>query len=180
MADAAVRIMGRGGAALITAAAVLSTLGNNMGSMLSGSRSLYALAEQRDIPRPCAFVSARFGTPVVAILLTSAVALLLSTTGTFVSLAAASAISRLVLYVATAAATLQFRRGRGSPSVPPPTFPLRLGPLIPAAALLISLAILTGATRQQIVGGIGVLAAGAVLFVIAARGPAPMDRSPAR
>jgi basic amino acid/polyamine antiporter, APA family len=180
LADAAERFMGGGGAAMITIGAVLSTLGNNMGSMLSGSRSLYALAEQHDIPRPFGFVSARFGTPVVAIVITSAITLLLSTTGTFVSLAAASAISRLVLYVATAAATLQFRRQTVAQSVAAPAFALRLGGVVPAAALLVSAALLTAASRQQVLGGVGVLAVGAVLFVIATAGAAARDRSTAR
>ena len=74
-------IMGATGAAIITLGAVLSTLGNNMGQALSGSRSLFALAENGDVPRIFAKVSPRFGTPVVAILFTAAVSLVLATTG---------------------------------------------------------------------------------------------------
>ena len=53
----------RGGAALITIGAVCSTSGNNMGQALSGSRNLYALAEQGDLPAFFGRVHARFRTP---------------------------------------------------------------------------------------------------------------------
>ena len=81
LADASVLFMGATGAALMTLGAVLSTLGNNMGQALSGSRSLFALAENGDVPAVFAKVSPRFGTPVVAILFTAAVSLVLASSG---------------------------------------------------------------------------------------------------
>src|SRR5205085_428134 len=44
LADASALFMGAAGAAVITLGAVLSTLGNNMGQVISGSRALFALA----------------------------------------------------------------------------------------------------------------------------------------
>src|SRR5207253_6957054 len=121
LADASALIMGATGAAVITLGAVLSTLGNNMGQALSGSRSLFALAEHGDVPRVFAQVSARFGTPVVAILFTAAGSLVLATTGSFVTMAQASAVSRLIVYVATCAAALRLRAPRFKGAVPEPT-----------------------------------------------------------
>jgi basic amino acid/polyamine antiporter, APA family len=167
LADASVLFMGAAGAAVITLGAVLSTLGNNMGQALSGSRSLFALAEQGDIPRVFARLSARFGTPVVAILATAGVSLVLATTGSFVTMAQASAVSRLIVYVATCAAALRLRSPRFAGSVPEPTMRVPGGPVIPLAAIVIALAILVGATPQQLrAGGIAVVA-GAALFAIA-------------
>jgi len=71
--DAAGRVAGIAGAAVITLGAVISTTGNNMGQALSGSRALFALAEQGDVPRPFARVSRRYRTPVVAIVFTAGV-----------------------------------------------------------------------------------------------------------
>ena len=59
LADASLLFMGAGGAALITLGAVLSTTGNNMGQALSGSRNLFALAEQGDLPRVFGWVHPR-------------------------------------------------------------------------------------------------------------------------
>jgi basic amino acid/polyamine antiporter, APA family len=167
LADAAALFMGAAGAAVITLGAVLSTLGNNMGQALSGSRSLFALAEQGDIPRVFARLSARFGTPVIAIVVTAAVSLVLATTGSFVTMAQASAVSRLVVYVATCAAALRLRRPRFAATVPEATLRLPLGPAIPLAAIAIALAILFGATLQQLRAGGLALLAGAVLFAFA-------------
>ncbi len=185
LADASARIMGATGAAVITLGAVLSTLGNNMGQALSGSRSLFALAENGDVPRVFASVSPRFGTPVVAILFTAAVSLVLATTGSFVGMAAASAVSRLVVYVATCAAALRLRSPRFAGDVPAPKMRVPFGPVIPVLAILIALAILAGATPQQLRAGAYALAAGAVLFAIAvlprggsnARAPLRGDRA---
>jgi basic amino acid/polyamine antiporter, APA family len=167
LADASARIMGATGAAVITLGAVFSTLGNNMGQALSGSRSLFALAENGDVPRVFARVNARFGTPVVAILFTAAISLVLATTGSFAGMAAASAVSRLVVYVMTCAAALRLRHPRFAGDVAPAKMTVPFGPVIPLLAILIGLAILFGATPAQLRAGAYALAAGAVLFVIA-------------
>ena len=160
-------LMGATGAAVITLGAVLSTLGNNMGQALSGSRSLYALAEHGDIPRVFAQVSGRFGTPVVAIVVTSAISLVLATSGSFVTMAQASAVSRLIVYVATCAAALRLRSPRFAGQVAEPQMRVPFGPVIPVLAILIALAILFGATAAQLRAGGYALAAGAILFLIA-------------
>lgn len=161
LADAAVIFLGAGGALLLTVGAAISTTGNNMGQSISGSRSLFALAEQRDLPSPIAWVHPRLRTPVVAIVLTSAVALALALTGSFSKLVLASAVSRLLVYAGTAAAVLALRRQGPAP------FTIPGGPVVPVAALAVCIALVAGATGDQFrIGGLA-LAAGAVLFAIA-------------
>lgn len=166
LADAAARLLGAPGAAVIMVGALLSVLGNNMGAVLSGSRSLFALAEHGDVPAMFGRIDARFKTPVVAIVTTSAVSLALATTGTFVTLASASAVCRLILYGGTCAAALRLR-GRHSVGVGDARFRTPLGPAIPVAVLVILAAIFAGATAGQMVSGALVIAAGVVLFGIA-------------
>jgi basic amino acid/polyamine antiporter, APA family len=178
LADASALFMGAAGAALLTLGAVFSTLGNNMGQALSGSRSLFALAEQGDLPRVFARVSPRFGTPVVAILATAAVSLVLATTGSFVTMAQASAVSRLVVYVATCASALRLRGESFKDRVGDATFRVPLGPIIPLAAIAIALSILFGATGPQLRAGGYALLAGAALFLIAARVNASTPQRP--
>jgi amino acid transporter len=162
--------MGAGGAALITFGALMSTSGNNMGQALSGSRNLYALAEQGDLPAFFGRLHPRFRTPVNAILTTAAVSLVLALSGTFVTMAAASAVSRLVVYVATCAATLRLRSPAFAGVVQPAAFTVPFGPVIPVTAILVAAGILAGATSTQLGAGALALLAGAVLFVIAVRG----------
>lgn len=174
LADAASLFMGPLGAALLTVGVLVSTSGNNLGQALSGSRNLYALAEQRDLPAFFGYVHPRFRTPVAAILVTAGVALVLGVSGTFATLAAASAISRLLVYVATCASVIRLRDPTFAAAVRPATFTVPFGPTIPLLAILISLSILAGASRLQLLAGAGALAAGAVLYLIAVMGQRPL------
>ena len=104
---------------MITLGTVVSTTGNNMGGALSASRVMFALADQGDLPAWFGRVHEAFRTPVTAILISSLVALALALSGTYVALAQASAISRLIVYVATCAATLRLRQARFAGVVEP-------------------------------------------------------------
>ena len=177
LADAAARFLGGAGAAMITIGAVVSTTGNNMGQALSGSRNLYALAEQGDLPRFFGRVHPRFRTPVNAVGVTAGVALALAVTGSFEKLALVSAVSRLVVYVFTCAATLKLRQPRFAGVVPPATFVVPFGPVIPAAATVLALTILAGARREQVAAGAAAIAVGAVLYLIASRSSTQGRRS---
>lgn len=170
LASAATQFLGPSGAAMMTLGAVVSTLGNNMGQALSGPRNLFALAEQGDLPAFFGRVHPRFRTPVNAILVTASVSLVLAVSGTFAALAAASAISRLVVYVATCASTLRLRSPQFEGRLAPALFTVPLGPLVPAAAIVIALAILAGASTLQLLSGFGALAAGALLYLMAVHG----------
>lgn len=169
LADASALFLGGAGAAMMTLGAVVSTTGNNMGQALSGSRNLFALAEQGDLPKFFARIHPRFRTPANAIMVTAAVALVLSVSGSFERLALVSAVSRLAVYVFTCAATLRLRQPRLASGVTPATFVVPLGPVIPSTAIVIALAILAGARREQVIAGVVAIAAGAVLFLIAVR-----------
>lgn len=169
LTDAAATFLGSAGAAMITAGAVISIIGASMGGALSGSRNLFALAEQGDVPAVFSRVHPRFRTPVVAIVITAALTLALALTGTFQSMATTSAISRLVVYVGACAAALRLRSARFSDSMNPPKFVVPFGPAIPVAAIAVAVTLLGGASSIQLRNGVLALAAGAVLYVIAAR-----------
>ena len=177
LADAAATFLGGAGAALITVGAVLSTTGNNMGQALSGPRNLFALAQLGDLPRFFGVVHPRFRTPANAIVFTAAVALVLAISGRFAPLALASAVSRLIVYLFTCAATLRLRRPAFAETVAPATFTAPFGAAVPLAAIASALAILAGASAGQLRAGALALAAGAMLYFVAA-GPAGRWRSP--
>ena len=178
LADSAAVFLGASGAAIMTIGAVFSTSGNNMGQALSGSRNLFALAEQGDLPRFFGRVHPAFRTPANAILVTAGLSLVLALTGTFQSMAQASAVSRLLVYTATCASVLRLRSAALGDVVKPAEFVVPFGPVIPAAAIAIALTILAGATVVQLRNGFGALAAGAVLyaFAVRARKPDPSAR----
>jgi APA family basic amino acid/polyamine antiporter len=169
LADAAAVFLGSGGALLIGAGSVISMTGNNAGQVLTGSRMLFALAEHGELPAFFGRVHRRFRTPANAVIFTSLVAITLALTGSFAKLAVVSAVARLVTYTGVAAATLRLRSPRFAATVKPATFVAPLGPLVPATALIVSLAIVAGATRAQLLGGTAALSGGAALFWINAR-----------
>jgi len=169
LADAAALFLGASGAALITIGAICSTSGNNMGQALSGSRNLYALAEQGELPAFFGRVHVRFRTPANAVLVTSIVALALAVSGTFAAMAAASAITRLIVYVATCAATLRLRSPACRGAAAPASFVVPFGPVIPVTAIVVALTILAGATALQFYSVTAAIAGGAVLYLFATR-----------
>jgi APA family basic amino acid/polyamine antiporter len=170
LADGAAIFMGATGALLVSVGSVVSMTGNNMGQVLTGSRTMYALAENGDLPRWFAHVHPRFQTPSNSILFTVAVALTLALTGSFVQLAAVSAVARLIMYVAVTTATLVLRRRQPDETMRAAEFTIPLGPVVPVLATIIALSILAGATQQQLLAGGVALAAGAILYLVALRG----------
>src|SRR6478735_2292753 len=78
LADAAAIFLGAAGAAMISIGSVVSMTGNNMGQLLNGSRTIFALAENGDLPRWFGKVHPDYRTPSNAILFGAGVALTLA------------------------------------------------------------------------------------------------------
>jgi amino acid transporter len=170
LADAAAAIMGGPGALLIGIGAIVSMTGNLAGQILTGSRMIYALAEQGDLPRILGRVHPRYRTPVVAILFTAGVSLALALSGTFAWLAIASAIARLVVYGASCGAAIALRRPGHAGPVGSALFVSPLSPLLPVLGVAIAAVLVATASRAQLLAGGAALSAGAVLFAAARRG----------
>ena len=164
LADASLLFMGAAGALLISAGSIVSMTGNNLGAVLTGSRMLFALSENGELPRLFSRIHPRYRTPSNAIMFTTLAALALALSGSFVILAVASAVARLIAYTGACAATLRLRHPRFEGLVSPATFVIPLGPIVPLLAIAVSLTILAGATSAQLLGGAAGLAAGAALF----------------
>ncbi|MBA3272077.1 MAG: APC family permease, partial [Acidobacteria bacterium] len=125
--------------------------------------------ENGDLPRWFARVHPTHQTPSNAIVFTSVVALTLALTGSFVTLAAVSAVARLVMYLAVCTATLVLRRRQPDAEMGPAQFTVPLGPVVPVLACVVASSILAGASAQQLLMGAYALIAGAILFGIAVR-----------
>jgi APA family basic amino acid/polyamine antiporter len=124
LADAAALYFGAAGAILMTVGMVVSLAGNLNVLILSSSRIIFAMGERHEIPSVFASIHPRYGTPAVAILLTSIIMLGLTLSGSFVYLITLSAVSRLATYFATCAALPALRRRL---DVSPPALPVRGG-----------------------------------------------------
>jgi len=169
IADAAAACLGASGALLIGIGSVVSMTGNNAGQVLSGSRMIFALAEQRQLPALLARIHPTYRTPANAIIFTSVVALMLAISGSFAQIALVSALARLLMYAGSAAATLRLRSPRFGHVAKTAGFTAPFGPLTPIVAIGVCVVLAAGATRQQLLGGVLALVAGAALYAVSGR-----------
>jgi amino acid transporter len=163
LASAAGTFLGGGGAAFVTVAAALSTLGSASALALVGPRILYAFARQGQLPALLAEVHPRFRTPhraVVAFALATWVAAL---SGGFEQLVAVSAIARLLFSASTCLAVPVLRRRRPAGES---AFTLPGGPLVPLLAVALSLWLLAGVSGAQALAGAIALASGLVAHAV--------------
>jgi basic amino acid/polyamine antiporter, APA family len=159
--SAAQALIGPIGAFIVTLGALLSMAGTNSGTMLEGSRMLYALSLGRRLG-PVSYVHPRFRTPSVAIVIHAIVALVLALQGSFVKLAILSAVARLTTYLFTCAAIPRLRKlstVEGGFRTP--------GLIVPILGVLISLALFFFrlSPGNLIAAGIA-LAVGAIVYLI--------------
>lgn len=135
LADAATVFLGVFGAAFITAGALVSIFGNLNVGVLSATRLLFGMSEQRELPPILARTHPRFKTPYVSIILTAVVIFVLTVQSSFVTALTIATITRLIVYATTCLALPVFRRRSGIPAAP---FTAPLGIL----AALLSLALI--------------------------------------
>ncbi len=134
IADAATVFLGGFGAAFITVGALISIFGNLNVGVLSSTRMLFAMSEQRDLPAVFEKTHSKFKTPYVAIIATAIVILILTIQSSFLTAVAIATITRLIVYATTCLALPIFR---GRKDIPPAPFSVPLG--IGAALLSIAL-----------------------------------------
>jgi APA family basic amino acid/polyamine antiporter len=175
LADAAAGFLGGPGALLIGIGALASMTGNLAGQILTGSRMLYALAEQGDLPRALARIHPGFRTPVNAILFTAGAALVLALSGSFAWLAIASAVARLVTYGVSCGAAVALGRPGRAGRAGAAMFKSPLSPLLPVLGVLIVVALAATASRAQLASGVAALGAGAALFLVSRRRALPAE-----
>lgn len=146
LSDASLRFLGAPGASLIAAGAIVSIGGALNAQMFATPRLLFAMGENRQLPRIFSTTHGRFRTPIAAIVLTSMVALTLSLFTTFISALTIGAIVRLAVYMTTCAALPVLRRNSDLPRA---AFSAPAGPLISAVAMVSSLWLLSNSPWSE-------------------------------
>lgn len=110
LAASASIFMGKPGAVLLTAGALISLYGWFGGLILASPRLTFALAEQGDFPAVFAAVHPRFRTPHISILVFAVASWILAVAGTYRWNIALSVIARLIYYGVVCAALPVLRR----------------------------------------------------------------------
>ncbi len=159
-------LAGTAGALVITLAAVFSIGGNLASIMLAVPRLTFALSEQRMLPRWFGEVHERYATPANSILFLGVLGTVFALSGSFIWLAAASSLTRLIAYVLCILSLPAVRR-HADPATRAAAFRLRGGYAIPFVALLLCLWIMFQSELDAWLVTGGLLAFGLVLYRLA-------------
>ena len=162
LAELASIVIGPAGIIVLSLTAMASVGGNFLGSMTSTPRVTYALGQDGLLPAWFAKVSERWRTPAHSILFMGGVGAVLALSGSFVWLALVSTLARLFVYAASIAALPAARRDEGWGTG------VALRVLILSGLLLCGWAAAQSELRSWLMLA-GLLGAGALLYVLAAR-----------
>ncbi|HVY64609.1 MAG TPA: amino acid permease [Gammaproteobacteria bacterium] len=176
LADAASRAVGPAGAAVIVAGALISVTGTLNVVVLTTPRLLYAMAEHGDLPPVFASTHPRYRTPHVAILISAVTTLVFTLNASFLTALTISTISRLLTF-AVACLALPVLRRRAD--VEPATFVVPGGPLIPGAAVVLTIWLLSSSSRKEFIAVAVTALVGWAIYVAGrrvARQPLPVAR----
>lgn len=167
LVDVGETLMGPAGALLITAGVVVSVGGNVAGTMISTPRLTYALARDGNLPQWLSRVHPRYHTPANSIAAFTVLTLALSIIGSFVWLAAMSALVRVLIYMTCIGAMPRLRKHAGPDAR---DFRLPGGWLIPILAFAACGLLLVQIRLQSVLATVLVLAVGAGVYWWVRRG----------
>jgi amino acid transporter len=166
LVDVGRELAGPAGAIVITAAAVFSIGGNLASIMITVPRLTFALARDRMLPRWFGAVHEKYATPGNSILFLGALSLVFALSGSFAWLAAASSLTRLVVYVLCIGALPVIRR-RADHEARSRAFRLKGGYAIPVVALVLCIWIALQSTQKSWLVTGSLLLAGLALYWLA-------------
>jgi basic amino acid/polyamine antiporter, APA family len=165
LAEAARVFLGRGGAVLMQAGALLSVYGNLSSQMLNVPRITFALAERGDFPSVFGAVSRKFRTPYVSIVTFAAIMFFLALLGTFQGNAVLSVVARLFTYGVVCAAVMTLRRKQPQANA----FRLPAAPLISGLGLLFVLTMVTQMGLKEVIAIAGAMVVALLNWIWARR-----------
>jgi len=166
-ADAADKLMGASGVAFVSVAVMISTFGTLNGSVMTGSRVLFAMAADGLLFKPIAIVDRRFQTPGVAIWLGATLGVVFVLAGTFEQLADTFVTAIVPFYALAVGAVFILRRRPGyHPPFRVPGYPVVPAIFIVATILLLGNAIIDPASRVATLAVLGVILLGIPIFYL--------------
>src|SRR3954471_17190764 len=166
-ADVAQKLVGLAGVAFVSVAVMISTFGTLNGSVMTGSRILFAMAADGLLFKPIAVVDRRFQTPGVAIALSATLGVVFVLLGTFEQLAD-TFVTAIVPFYALAVAAIFILRRRPSyhPPFRVPGYPVVPAIFIIATILLLGNAIIDPGSRVGTLAVLGVILLGIPIFFL--------------
>jgi amino acid transporter len=159
-------LFGPVGVIAITLAAVFSIGGNLAAIMLAVPRLTFAMAEHHLLPKWFGVINKKHSTPGNSILFLGALGLVLALSGSFVQLAVASSLTRLISYILCIVSLPTIRR-KADAEVREQAFHLKGGYTIPTIALVVCIWIAAQSNAESWIFIGKLLAIGLVFYGIA-------------
>lgn len=166
-ANVAERLIGPIGVTLVSVTVLLSTFGSVNGSMLTGGRIFFAMADDGLFFKTVAKVHPTFKTPYVAVMVNASLGIVFVLLRTFEQLADIFVTASLVFYVLSIGAIFKLRRRPDwNPPVRTPLYPLVPVLFVAAVLFLLVNALLDPAQRVPTLQVFGVILAGIPLYFL--------------
>src|SRR5687768_10373722 len=164
-ADVAQRLMGTAGVAFIATVVMVSTFGTLNGTMITGPRVIWAMADDGLLFRPLGRIHRRYKTPSTSIAVITVIGVAFVLVGTFEQLADAFVTAIVPFYALAVASVFVFRRRADYA----PPFRVPLYPIVPAIFILSTIFLLSNAiidpgSRWQTLGVLGGIVAGIPVY----------------
>jgi amino acid transporter len=164
-ADVAQRLIGPVGVTLVSLTVLISTFGSVNGSLLTGPRIFFAMADDGLFFRQVASVHPKFQTPYIAILMTGALGVAFVLLRSFEQLADIFVTASLVFYILSIGAIFKLRRRPDwNPPVRTPLYPIVPALFCLAVLFLLGNALMDPAQRVPTLGVFGVILLGVPVF----------------
>ncbi|HUQ18726.1 MAG TPA: amino acid permease [Gemmatimonadaceae bacterium] len=166
-ADVAQRVMGTGGVAFVATVVMISTFGTLNGSMFTGPRVLFAMADDGMLFAPMAKVHPRYRTPFVSIAVVTIIAVLFVLAGTFEQLADAFVTAIVPFYALAVASVFVLRKRPGyNPSYRVPLYPIVPALFIISTVMLLGNAVVDPSSRMATLGVLGGILLGIPVYYL--------------
>jgi APA family basic amino acid/polyamine antiporter len=166
-ADVAQHLVGTVGVAFVGMVVMISTFGGLNGSMFTGPRILFAMADDGMLFRVLARVHPRYKTPSVAIGFVAVMAAIFVLAGTFEQLADAFVTAIVPFYALAVASVFAFRRRRDyNPPFRVPLYPVVPALFIVSTILLLGNAVIDPGSRWATLGVLGGIVLGIPVYFL--------------
>jgi basic amino acid/polyamine antiporter, APA family len=164
-ADVAFKLLGQVGVALVATVVMISTFGGLNGSMFTGPRILFAMADDKLLFRSMARVHPRFKTPYVSISVVAVLAAVFVLAGTFEQLADAFVTAIVPFYALAVASVYRLRkRADYDPSFRVPGYPVVPLLFVISTLFLLINAIIDHSSRWATLGVLGGIVLGIPVY----------------
>lgn len=163
MVNVAFELLGTFGAVIVLFAGLLATLSSANSSILSASRTVYAMSKDNFVPKIFRKVNEKYKTPHNSVTFVAILAVLLTFYGKIEVLAEVASLLHLIIYAMICACVIKLRIEK--PDWYTPKFKVPLSPFIPLISFILCITLIFLMKTISLLVGVGVILVASVFFI---------------